>query len=204
MRRRRRQWNRRGAQRTHRRIDVERIRRRRRRVHGLRTVPDAQQVGAGRGRRRCRMAVRRRGAGRRRGCARRALRRAGGRLLDNMLAALIHRARPQRLHRQRAQMPAAQQPHARAARGRRLPTVSRAAGRADSAEADRGAGQERRVAAARHRCDHRQPARPRPPFSRRSARRDVPSGIPVAQPAGQGEGMGGHAACAADRRRVRS
>ena len=39
----------------------------------------------------------------------------------------------ERLHRQRAQVPAAEQPHARAARGRRLPAVPRPADRADRA-----------------------------------------------------------------------
>ena len=42
-----------------------------------------------------------------------------------------HEARRERLHRQRAQVPAAEQPHAGAARGRRLPALSRPADRAD-------------------------------------------------------------------------
>ena len=123
-----------------------------------------------------------------------------GRLLDNMLGGARHDAHAQRLHRQRAQVPAAEQPHAGARRGGGVPAVSRAADRADPPEADRRARQERRVAAARHRRHDREPARPRPPLPRRAADRDLSSGLPAAQPAGQGQGVGGPAARADDRR----
>ena len=150
------------------------------------------------GDRACGVAVRRRGAGRRGGCARRAVRGPGG--------------------------PAARQ-HAGGARHERgsatstSPTCSSAGRRttarpspleADAcrpylerqialiaAEADRRARQERRVAAARHRRDDRQPARARPPLPRRAAGRHLSSGLPAAQPAGQGEGVGGPAVRAA-------
>ena len=59
------------------RLDVARICRRRRRLHRVRAVPDAQQVGAGRGRPDGRMAVRRRGARRGGRRARRAVRGPG-------------------------------------------------------------------------------------------------------------------------------
>ena len=53
-----------------------------------------------------------------------------GKLLDNMLAALGMKRGAERLHRQRPQMPAARQPHAGAARSRRVPALSRPADRA--------------------------------------------------------------------------
>ena len=84
-----------------------------------------------------------------------------------------------------------------------MPAVPRAADRAAAAEAHRRARQERGVAAARHRRHDRQPARPRPPLPRRAADRHVSSGLSAAQPAGQGEGMGGPAAGAGDRRAIR-
>ena len=83
-------------------------------------------------------------------------------------------------------------------RGRRVPALPRAADRAASRpQADRRARQERGVAAARDRRDDREPARPRAPLSRRAADRHLSSGLPAAQPAGQGEGVGGSAACPA-------
>ena len=67
-------------------------------------------------------------------------------------------------------------------------------------EADRRARQERRDDAARHRRDDREPARARPPLPRRAAHRHLSSGLPAAQPARQGEGVGGSAARAAHAR----
>ena len=64
-------------------------------------------------------------------------------------------------------------------------------------QADRRAGQERGDDAARRRRDDREPARTRPPVPRRAARRHLPSGLPAAQLARQGEGVGGSAVCAA-------
>ena len=68
-----------------------------------------------------------------------------GRLLDSMLGALGMKRDPQCLHRQRAEVPATEQPHAGARRGRRLPALPRAADRPDPAQADRRARQERGV-----------------------------------------------------------
>src|SRR5690348_1118334 len=136
------------------------------------------------------MDVRRRGAGRRRGRPRRAIRRAGRPTARQHARRAGDGACPQRLHRQRAQMPATGQPHAGARRGRRLPPVSRSAGCADTTEADRGTRAERRDDAARRRCDDREPARPRASLPRSAADRHLPSGIPAAQLARQSQGMG--------------
>ena len=148
------------------------------------------------------MDVRRRSARRRGRRAGRAVRRPGGaaarqhaggaghaRASSNVYIANVVKCRP----------PGNRTPEPR--RSRRVPSLSRAADRADRAEADRRAGQERRVAAARQRRDDREPARPRAPLPRRPADRDVPSGLPAAQPARQGEGVGGPVLGTCDRRK---
>ena len=56
--------------------------------------------------------------------------------------------------------------------------------------------------AARHRREHREPARPAAPLSGRAAHRHLSSGLPAAQPARQGQGLGRSVLRAAHRSRA--
>ena len=125
---------RRRAPRAHRRARLARLRRRRRRVHGVRAVPHAQED-------RCpAWAIRtptgcssaRRPAPRKTRAASRSSGRPGGSSTTCSPRSGMARG-SERLHRQRAQVPAAEQPHARAARSRRVPALSRPADRAHRA-----------------------------------------------------------------------
>ena len=118
-----------------------------------------------------------------------------GRLLDNMLAALGLRARRERLHRERAQVPAARTTARRSRRGRRR------AGRISSARSRCcGRSSSSRSARAPRRCcstsTRRSPACAGActDYRGRPAHRHLSSGLPAAQSAGQGEGVGGPAA----------
>ena len=118
-----------------------------------------------------------------------------GRLLDNMLAALGHEPRERNVYIAnvlKCRPPNNRTPEPREAEACR-PYLERQI-ELIAADAHRRARQERRVAAARHRRDDREPARARPPLPGRAADRHLSSRLPAAQPARQGEGVGGSAA----------
>ena len=136
----------------------------RRRLPRLPAAREAHEDGVRRRGRERGLAVRRRRRRARRK-TRRASRSSGrpGKLLDNMLAAIGMKRGDERLHRQRAQVPAPEQPQRRSrGEAQRMPALPRPPDRAHPAEADRRAGQERRDDAARRRRDDREPARARP------------------------------------------
>ena len=186
---------RRSARRAHRRARLARLRRRRRRVHRLRAVPHAQEdrcpawatsdaewlfVGEA--------------PGAEEDARGEPFVGQAGQLLDNMLAALgmtrgenvyianVLKCRPPNNRTPEPREVDACRPYL----DRQIALIA--------PEADRRARQERRDDAPRHRRDDREPARARPPLSRRAAGRHLSSGLPAAQPARQGEGVGGSAA----------
>ena len=127
------------------------------RLHEMRPAQDAHADGVRRRRRERRLDADRRGAGRGGGPAGRPVRRPGGQAARQHARGDRPVAARERLHRQRAQVPAAGQPQPGAGRSRAMHAAPAAADRADQAEADRGDGPLRGADAARDRC-HRSPA----------------------------------------------
>src|SRR5262245_56767285 len=88
-------------------------------------------------------------------------------------------------------MPAPGQPQPRALRSRPVRAASAAPTRTDQAQADPRHGTLHGADAARHRGEHRQPARATPPLPGCAAHRDRPPGVFASQPPRQGQGLGG-------------
>src|SRR5262249_32553032 len=160
-------------------------------LHRLRVAQDLHADRVRRRRRAGRLAAGRRGAGLRRGCPRRALRRTGGAPARQHARGDRPFARQERLHLQCAQVPPTGQPQPRALRGGAVLAAPAAPARADQAQADTRNGALRGADAARHRGEHREPARKAAPLPGRAADRDLSPGVPAAQPPGQGESVGG-------------
>src|SRR5712691_10799693 len=159
-------------------------------LRGLRLAQDLHSNGVRRRRRAARLAAGGRGTGCRGGRARRTFRGAGRPPARQHACRDRPRARRERLHLQRAQVPSAGQPQSGALRGRPVHAPSAAPARAHPAETDPRDGALCRAGAAQHRGEHCEPARAPASLSGRAAHRDLSPGLSAAQSSRQGQGLG--------------
>ena len=139
------------------------------------------------------MVVRRRRARGGGGRQRRAVRRPGGKTSRQHAGGDRSEARTECLHHEYGQMPPARQPQPGAGRSGAMRAVPAPPDRAHQAEADRGARQSRGGQSTEARRRRRQHARQAARIPGYPADRNVSSRLSAAQPAREGEGMGGSA-----------